>query len=72
MKKKKKIKWKTLIPIYAMMLPGLIYLLINNYAPMFGLVIAFKRIDWGKGILKSDWVGSATSLICFPRMKPGR
>lgn len=48
MKKKKKIKWKTLIPIYAMMLPGLIYLLINNYAPMFGLVIAFKRIDWGK------------------------
>lgn len=33
MKKKKKIKWKTLIPIYAMMLPGLIYLLINNYAP---------------------------------------
>ena len=25
MKKKKKIKWKTLIPIYAMMLPGLIY-----------------------------------------------
>lgn len=49
MKKKKKIKWKTLIPIYAMMLPGLIYLLINNYAPMFGLVIAFKRIDWEKG-----------------------
>lgn len=24
---------------------------------MFGLVIAFKRIDWNKGILRSDWVG---------------
>ena len=65
MKKKKKIKWKTLIPIYAMMLPGLIYLLINNYAPMFGLVIAFKRIDWGKGILKSDWVGFSNFTYLF-------
>ena len=65
MKKKKKIKWKTLIPIYAMMLPGLIYLLINNYAPMFGLVIAFKRIDWGKGILKSDWVGFSNFSYLF-------
>lgn len=57
MKQKKKIRWRSSLPIYAMMLPGLIYLLINNYAPMFGLVIAFKRIDWGKGILRSDWVG---------------
>ena len=65
MKKKKKIKWKTLIPIYAMMLPGLIYLLINNYAPMFGLVMAFKRIDWGKGILKSDWVGFSNFSYLF-------
>ena len=24
---------------------------------MFGLVIAFKKIDWNKGILRSDWVG---------------
>ena len=49
--------WKNAIPIYVMMLPGIIYLLINNYAPMFGLVIAFKKIDWNKGILRSDWVG---------------
>ena len=65
MKKKKKIKWKTLIPIYAMMLPGLIYLLINNYAPMFGLVITFKQIDWRKGILKSDWVGFSNFSYLF-------
>lgn len=65
MKKKKKVKWRNLIPIYAMMLPGLIYLLINNYAPMFGLVIAFKRIDWRKGILKSDWVGFSNFSYLF-------
>ncbi|MED4229173.1 ABC transporter permease [Neobacillus cucumis] len=39
------------------MLPGLIYLLINNYLPMFGLMIAFKDINFAKGILGSDWIG---------------
>jgi putative aldouronate transport system permease protein len=32
-------------------------LLINNYLPIFGLVIAFKDINFKKGILGSDWVG---------------
>nr|WP_322348799.1 ABC transporter permease subunit [Paenibacillus albus] len=40
-----------------MMLPGTIYLLINNYLPMFGTLIAFKSVDWSKGILHSPWVG---------------
>lgn len=40
-----------------MALPGLLYLLINNYLPMFGIVIAFKDINFAKGILGSDWIG---------------
>lgn len=40
-----------------MVLPGLIYLLINNYLPMFGIVIAFKKMNFQKGILGSDWAG---------------
>ncbi len=44
-------------PIYLMMAPGLIYLLFNNYIPIAGLAIAFKNIDFRKGILKSDWIG---------------
>jgi len=39
------------------MLPGLVYLIINNYLPMFGMIIAFKDINFAKGILGSDWVG---------------
>ena len=35
----------------------LLYLLINNYLPMFGIVIAFKDINFAKGIFASDWVG---------------
>jgi len=48
---------KKYIPLYIMMLPGLLYLLINNYLPMAGLVIAFKDVDYRKGIFGSDWIG---------------
>ena len=37
------------IPLYLMFLPGAIYLLINNYIPMAGLVIAFKQVDCEQG-----------------------
>ncbi|GFZ94793.1 sugar ABC transporter permease [Paenibacillus marchantiophytorum] len=40
-----------------MMMPGFLYLLLNNYLPMFGIVIAFKNINYVKGIWGSDWVG---------------
>ena len=43
-----------------MMVPGLVYLLINNYIPMAGIVIAFKKMDYSLGkwaIFKSPWVG---------------
>lgn len=40
-----------------MMLPGLIYLFINNYIPMAGLSFAFKELDFSVGIFKSRFVG---------------
>ncbi|MFC5703941.1 ABC transporter permease [Cohnella faecalis] len=43
--------------LFFMMLPGLAYLIINNYMPMFGVIIAFKDINYAKGILGSDWIG---------------
>ena len=45
------------IPVYIMLLPGFLYLWVNNYIPMSGMIIAFKNVDFGKGILKSDWAG---------------
>ena len=56
-KSKRKIHWKQYLPVYLLALPGLIYLVINNYMPMFGVVIAFKDLDFRKGILGSDWAG---------------
>lgn len=45
------------LPLYAMMIPGLLYLLINNYIPMSGIVIAFKKYNYQKGMWKSPFVG---------------
>lgn len=38
-------------------LPTALYFLIFSYAPMFGLVIAFKDYNLFQGIAQSDWVG---------------
>lgn len=54
-RKKKKIL--RFLPIYIMMLPGLIYLFINNYMPLPGLVIAFKQYNAKNGIFGSKFIG---------------
>ena len=56
-KTKRKIRWKHILPFYVMVLPGLLYLLIDKYIPMFGVLIAFKKLDFQKGILGSPWCG---------------
>jgi putative aldouronate transport system permease protein len=48
---------KRLRPLYLMALPGLIYILINNYMPMSGLVVAFKSFNYVDGIFNSPWCG---------------
>ena len=48
---------KKFLPFYLMALPGIIYLIINNYMPLVGLQVAFKRFNYGKGLWGSDWNG---------------
>lgn len=55
--RKRKMRGKRFIPLYLMMIPGLVYLIINNFVPMLGAIIAFKEVDYSKGILSSEWVG---------------
>ena len=46
---------------FLLMLPGVLYLFVNNYVPMFGMSIAFKKITYGNSFvetyIKSPWVG---------------
>ncbi len=44
-------------PLLLIALPGIIYLFINNYIPMFGVFLAFKDYSYRKGIFGSDWNG---------------
>ncbi len=46
---------KRYIPLYLMLLPGIIYLIFNNYMPMAGLVLAFKKVNYSLGFLNSPW-----------------
>ena len=48
-----------------MLFPGALYLLINNNIPMFGIVIAFKNIDFRLGILQSKWAGLSNFEYLF-------
>jgi len=45
------------IPFYIMALPAVVYLFINNYMPLPGLVLAFKNFNAKKGLYRSDWYG---------------
>ena len=40
-----------------MSMPAIIQVIIFAYIPMFGVVLAFKDIDYSKGIFEMDWVG---------------
>lgn len=61
-RKGKIMRW---LPLYLMMVPGLAYLIINNYIPMAGLVIAFKNINFADGIWNSPWAGLANFKYLF-------
>ncbi len=53
----KKRQRKYTMTLLGMTIPGLICLLLFNYLPMFGVVIAFKNYVPLKGILGSEWCG---------------
>lgn len=57
---KLKNSWKTFMKnkeLLLISLPAMISLFLFAYLPMFGVFIAFKNINYTKGILGSDWVG---------------
>jgi putative aldouronate transport system permease protein len=64
-KLKKAEERKRYLPLYLMMLPGILYLIANNYLPMFGILIAFKKVNFQVGLFKSPWVGLDNFTFLF-------
>jgi putative aldouronate transport system permease protein len=53
--------------LYLMFLPGLIYIIIFRYVPMYGVTIAFKDYKLGMDILNAPWVGWQHFVDLFGR-----
>jgi putative aldouronate transport system permease protein len=51
--------------LFLIALPGIAYLIINNYIPMFGIFLAFKNYSYVKGIFGSDWCGFSNFEFLF-------
>lgn len=49
--------WKHDIPLYIMLAIPMLYFLVFKYAPMAGLMVAFKKYNVFKGMMASPWVG---------------
>ncbi|NLC67452.1 MAG: sugar ABC transporter permease [Clostridiaceae bacterium] len=45
------------IPIYLLLAPAVILLLIFHYIPIYGIVMGFQNYSPFKGVMKSEWVG---------------
>jgi len=50
-------RFKREVPLYLMVFPGSLVVLIYAYGPMFGIVMAFQRFLPSKGFFKSSWIG---------------
>lgn len=62
---RRKARIKKYLPLFLMMAPGFIYLIVNNYMPMFGLFLAFKSYNYSLGFFKSPWVGLSNFEFLF-------
>ena len=54
--------------LYAMLLPGIAYIIIFKYLPMYGITIAFQRYSVIRGFSDSPWVGFANFTRLFGRV----
>lgn len=57
---KKRSRWRVIRnswQLYLLFLPVLVYYIVFHYAPMSGIILAFKKYNYGGGIFGSEWVG---------------
>lgn len=52
-------------PLYLMFVPGFVLTFLFAYLPMFGMLIAFKKVNLRDGIFGSPWVGLANFTALF-------
>lgn len=54
--------------IYVMLIPGLLFIILFKYLPMYGITIAFKNYSIFRGFAESPWVGMENFTKLFGRV----
>ena len=67
-----KVRLKRYWPLYIFVLPAVLYILIFNYGPMYGILIAFKNYNPAIGVWGSKWVGLSHFKTFFESFYFGR
>lgn len=62
---RRRTRWKQNIPLLLMFAPIILYFLVFKYAPMVGVIIAFKQYNFFDGMLGSPWVGLDNFELMF-------
>lgn len=58
--------------LFSLTVPGLLLMLLFNYLPMFGLILAFKNFKFNLGFFGSEWVGLKNFAFFFKSGVVGR
>ena len=58
--------------LYLFLIPGIIYMYLFKFRPIYGLQIAFKDFSLVKGIWDSEWIGFQNFVALFKSVSFGR
>ena len=58
-------KWRRNLPLHIMILPGIVFVFIFSYLPMFGLVMAFQNFSPRRSFTGSEFVGLKNFTYAF-------
>ncbi|WP_409341581.1 ABC transporter permease [Paenibacillus sp. MBLB4367] len=53
----RRLRSKSQFALQSMVWPGILFLIVFSYIPMYGILIAFKEYDLFLGVMKSPWAG---------------
>lgn len=62
---RKRARWRRYLPLYLMALPALTYIFINNYLPLFGMQLAFRELNYSRGVFNGAFVGLQNFRFLF-------
>lgn len=69
---KNSIKFKRSLGLYFLLLPSIIALILFNFIPMYGVLMAFENYNPVKGIWGSTWVGLDNFIQYFKSYQFGK